>query len=76
MKGDVPSMQQMRSKLSALSKDQVQQLQTALNNDGCDVGTPDGILGANTLKGTQCSMKKHNVSDLDSLYQALNLNFQ
>ncbi|HEU4584361.1 MAG TPA: hypothetical protein VFR95_01365 [Gemmatimonadaceae bacterium] len=76
MVGNAPSMQQLRTKLSALNKDQVQQLQTALNNDGCDVGTPDGKLGANTLKGVQCAMKKHNVNDIDSLYQALNLNFK
>jgi len=60
-----------------LSKDQLKQLQTALNSDGCSVGTPDGVMGAKTTKGVACSMKKHNIqnNDYSALYQALNLSF-
>lgn len=60
-----------------LTKDQLKQLQTALNSDGCPVGTADGVMGAKTTKGVACSMKKHNIqnNDYSALYQALNLSF-
>lgn len=73
--GGAASSAELQTKLSTLSKDQLKELQSALNSDGCDVGTPDGVMGTKTVQGVQCSMKKHNVNDLDSLYQALNLNF-
>jgi len=60
-----------------LTRDQLKQLQTALNNDGCSVGTPDGVMGAKTKKAVACSMTKHNIQndDYSALYQALNLSF-
>jgi len=60
-----------------LTKDQLKQLQTALNNDGCSTGTPDGVMGAKTTQAVACSMKKHNIqnNDYSALYQALNLSF-
>jgi hypothetical protein len=75
--GSAASSAALRTKLATLSSDQVKQLQQALNNDGCDVGTPDGTMGAKTRQGVQCSLQKHNIPDtnVDSLYRVLNLNF-
>ena len=72
------SSTELRTKLSTLSSDQVMQLQSALNNDGCDVGTPDGAMGQKTRKGVECSLQKHNITgtDVDSLYSVLGLNFK
>jgi peptidoglycan hydrolase-like protein with peptidoglycan-binding domain len=76
--GGAASTAAVRTQLATLSKDQVRQLQTALNNDGCSAGTPDGNVGAQTRKGVQCSLDKHGISsaNLDSLYTVLNLNFK
>jgi peptidoglycan hydrolase-like protein with peptidoglycan-binding domain len=76
--GGAASTAAIRTQLAALSNDQVKQLQTALNNDGCNVGTPDGEVGEGTRKGVQCSLEKHGISstNVDSLYKVLNLNFQ
>ena len=76
--GNAASSAALRTKLASLSSDQVKQLQTALNNDGCNAGTADGVMGQQTRQGVQCAMQKHNISgtDTDSLYKVLNLNFQ
>jgi peptidoglycan hydrolase-like protein with peptidoglycan-binding domain len=76
--GGAASTAAIRTQLATLSNDQVKQLQTALNNDGCDVGTPDGQVGEGTRKGVQCSLEKHGISstNIDSLYTVLNLNFK
>jgi|GEM_PF-1857920 len=76
--GSAASATAIRTQLAALSSDQVKQLQTALNNDGCDVGTPDGQMGRHTRDGVQCSLKKHGIgsANLDSLYSVLNLSFK
>lgn len=76
--GGAASTAAIRTQLATLSNDQVKQLQTALNNDGCNVGTPDGKVGEGTRKGVQCSLEKHGISstNVDSLYKVLNLNFQ
>ena len=76
--GGAASTAAIRTQLATLSNDQVKQLQTALNNDGCNVGTPDGKVGEGTRKGVQCSLEKHGISstNVDSLYTVLNLNFQ
>ena len=60
-----------------LSADQVRQLQTALNQSGCNAGPVDGIVGPKTRQGIACGMKKNNIrgQDLNALYRALNLNF-
>ncbi|MGN6391784.1 MAG: hypothetical protein ACTHM9_06010 [Gemmatimonadales bacterium] len=64
-----------RARLAALSGDQVKQLQTALNSDGCAAGPVDGVVGAKTRAGIACSMRKHHIAnhDLDALYRALDL---
>jgi peptidoglycan hydrolase-like protein with peptidoglycan-binding domain len=76
--GNAASTAAIRTKLATLSTDQVKQLQTALNNDGCSTGAADGRVGAQTRQAVQCSMQKHGISDtdVDSLYKVLNLNFQ
>ena len=76
--GDAASTAAIRTQLATLSNDQVKQLQAALNNDGCDVGTPDGMMGAKTRQGVQCSLKKHDINstNVDSLYTVLNLSFK
>lgn len=76
--GGAASTAAVRTQLATLSRDQVRQLQTALNNDGCSVGTPDGNVGEQTRKGVQCSLEKHGIgsTNLDSLYTVLNLNFK
>lgn len=75
--GAAASSAALRTKLSTLSSDQVSQLQKALNDNGCDVGTVDGVMGARTRQGVECGLEKNNISDadVDSLYRALNLNF-
>ena len=75
--GSAVSTAELRTKLATLSRDQVKQLQTALNNDGCNVGQPDGVMGEGTRKGVECAMRKHSIGDtnVDSLYKVLNLNF-
>jgi hypothetical protein len=63
--------------LSALSSDNVKELQTALNGAGCKAGPEDGIAGPRTQQGIACGMQKENISgqDLNALYKALHLNF-
>ena len=75
--GATASSAEIRAKLSTLSHDQVKQLQTALNNNGCEVGQPDGGVGSKTVEGVKCGLQKNNIkgNDLDALYKALNLNF-
>lgn len=60
-----------------LSADQVRRLQAALNKDGCDVGPPDGVMGAQTREGIACGLRKHGLrsNDLSGLYRALDLDF-
>lgn len=60
-----------------LSKTDVKELQTALNNTGCNAGTPDGIIGHKTDAAMACAAQKKNVTnnDANQLFRALNLNF-
>lgn len=60
-----------------LNHDQVTQLQTALQNMGCDPGTVDGVMGTHTRTAMSCARQKNNitVNDPRALYQSLNLNF-
>lgn len=76
--GEAASSAAVRTKLSTLSTEQVSQLQQALNDDGCNAGTVDGMVGAQTRQGVECALQKYGISDtdVDSLYRALNLNFQ
>jgi hypothetical protein len=60
-----------------LSSDQVRQLQQALNDAGCNAGTPDGIAGPKTRAAMRCARKQKGITGNDNaaLYQALNLDF-
>lgn len=62
---------------TTLTRDQKQQLQTALNGDGCNASAVDGIIGPRTRAAIACSTKKHTIAkgDVAALYQALNLRF-
>jgi hypothetical protein len=61
---------------NGLSHSQVKQLQTALNNAGCNAGTADGKLGPKTEQAMQCYRQQKNLSGNDSeLYSSLGLNF-
>jgi peptidoglycan hydrolase-like protein with peptidoglycan-binding domain len=60
-----------------LTRSQVVQLQQALNNAGCEVGTADGVVGAKTRQAMQCARQQLGVTSNDNqaLFQALNLDF-
>ena len=60
-----------------LSRDQVGQLQTALQQANCDPGTIDSVMGARTRRAMNCARKQNNITgnNNDDLYRALNLNF-
>ncbi|HVE79091.1 MAG TPA: peptidoglycan-binding domain-containing protein [Gemmatimonadaceae bacterium] len=60
-----------------LDRDQVEQLQQALADQGCDPGTVDGLMGPRTRRAIACARQQLNVggNDMNELYQRLNLNF-
>ena len=60
-----------------LTKEQAAELQQALARAGCDVGTPDGVVGQRTLRGLICfrSQKPLTLAEVDSLLFALNVSF-
>jgi|1185.fasta_scaffold51425_1 hypothetical protein len=60
-----------------LSRDQVGQLQTALQQANCDPGTIDSVMGARTRRAMNCARKQNNITgnNNDDLYRSLNLNF-
>lgn len=66
----------MHRESTALSKDQVMQLQTALSGAGCDAGNADGIVGPKTRRAMACARQKNNVTTNADLYRALNLDFE
>lgn len=74
--GSVSSSTSMRTG-ARLNHDQVTQLQTALQNAGCDPGTIDGVMGTHTRSAMSCARQKNNITgnDANALYQSLNLNF-
>lgn len=74
-RGDVATPRYTKS--WSLTRDQVLQLQTALNNNGCSVGTPDGVMNQKTRAAIKCAMQKNNISndDHDALLKSLNLDF-
>ena len=76
--GGAASSAELNTKLASLSRDEVKQLQTALNREGCNVGTPDGVVGPRTRQGVECALRKHNIpgANVDSLYKVLNLNIR
>jgi peptidoglycan hydrolase-like protein with peptidoglycan-binding domain len=60
-----------------LDRDQVQQLQQALADRGCDPGTIDGVIGPRTRRAMTCARQQLNITgtDMNELYQGLNLSF-
>lgn len=60
-----------------LTRDQVAQLQTALQQANCDPGTIDSVMGAHTRRAMNCARQKNNITgnNPSDLYRALNLNF-
>ena len=62
---------------AGLSSDEIRQLQDALQSDGCNPGTVDGVMGPHTRQAMACARHKLGVdsSDPNDLFQALNLNF-
>lgn len=44
-----------------LSREQIKQLQTKLNESGFDVGKPDGVLGRNSTAGIQAFQRSNNM---------------
>jgi peptidoglycan hydrolase-like protein with peptidoglycan-binding domain len=60
-----------------LSRDQTTQLQTALQQMGCDPGAIDGRMGSHTERAMRCARQKSNITsnDPNALYHSLNLNF-
>ncbi|HEX7940499.1 MAG TPA: hypothetical protein VF488_01770, partial [Gemmatimonadaceae bacterium] len=60
-----------------LTPDQVKQLQTAINQAGCQAGQPDGVVGAQTRQGIACVKKQKGITgnNIDDVLSALNLGF-
>ena len=60
-----------------LTRDQVAQLQTALQQANCDPGAIDSVMGAHTRRAMSCARQKNNITgnDPNTLYRALNLDF-
>ena len=60
-----------------LTRDQVAQLQTALQQANCDPGAIDSVMGAHTRRAMNCARQKNNITgnNPSDLYRALNLNF-
>jgi hypothetical protein len=60
-----------------LTRDQVGQLQTALQQANCDPGTIDSVMGAHTRKAMNCARQNNHITgnNPSDLYRALNLNF-
>lgn len=59
------------------SSAQAIELQQALARAGCDVGTPDGVIGQRTLRAIQCFRDQQNLgsADFESLLTALHVRF-
>jgi len=60
-----------------LTRDQVAQLQSALQQANCDPGAIDSVMGAHTRRAMSCARQKNNITgnNPSDLYRALNLNF-
>jgi hypothetical protein len=66
-----------RAKSMGLSTDQARQLEQAIKDNGCDVGTVDGIIDSDTHDGLACIRRQKNIqgNDLNDVLKALNLGF-
>jgi len=55
----------------------VKQLQKAINSNGCDAGSADGVSSAKTEQGVQCIRQQKNITstDINDVLKALNLSF-
>jgi hypothetical protein len=71
------SLEQSSNRGQRLSRDQVAQLQTALQQANCDPGAIDSVMGAHTRRAMNCARKQNNITgnNPNDLYRALNLNF-
>jgi hypothetical protein len=71
------SLYRNSSRGQRLSRDQVGQLQSALQQANCDPGTIDSVMGARTRSAMNCARQQNNITgnDPNDLYRALNLNF-
>ena len=60
-----------------MSTDQAIELQRALEGAGCDVGTIDGIVGQQTLRGIECFRSQQGITgaDFESVLTALKVSF-
>jgi len=60
-----------------MSTDQAIEVQRALSGAGCDVGTIDGIVGQQTLRGIECFRSQQGIAgaDLESVLTALKVSF-
>jgi hypothetical protein len=71
------SLERSSNRGQRLSRDQVAQLQTALQQANCDPGAIDSVMGAHTRSAMSCARKQNNITgnNPNDLYRALNLNF-
>lgn len=62
---------------SGMTRGQIEQLQQALSNDGCNPGPADGRIGPRTRRAIACSRQKHSLTgnNTNELLRTLNLNF-
>jgi putative peptidoglycan binding protein len=60
-----------------LSRDQITQLQQALQSAGCDPGQIDGVMGPQTRRAMSCARRQNGVTgnDPNELFRSLNLDF-
>lgn len=60
-----------------LTMSQVKQLQEAINANGCDAGTADGMWNSKTEQGVQCIRREKNVqgNNINDVLKALHLDF-
>lgn len=60
-----------------LTRDQITQLQTALQQNNCNPGPVDGVLGPRTRSAMACARQKNNITgnNPNDLFRSLNLGF-
>ncbi|HEY7893755.1 MAG TPA: hypothetical protein VIC24_02515 [Gemmatimonadaceae bacterium] len=65
------------AKNPGLTTSQVKDLQKAINSNGCDAGSADGVWSAKTEQGVQCIRQQKNITstDINDVLKALNLSF-
>jgi hypothetical protein len=75
--GTIEQNRSGRSRGQRLTRDQIGQLQTALQQANCDPGTIDSVMGAHTRQAMSCARQHNNITsnNPNDLYRSLNLNF-